>query len=268
MAPMGIRRRKGAAVKVEECRRGEETAIRHCPARRLCPLGALCAGGVQAGESPLFPTAVELEPGELLWADLRFEQRAFVIQTGIFACISNLEQCREIPLALLGSGHTAGLAELYIPREIASTYYLRALTGGRACSFPAKALRRHLEALPSATVADLLSCTLVNTSSASYAQIKMLSKPLASDRITMLLARLKELAGQEGRDLTQAKLTHSDIATLISSDRVSVTRALHKMEEGGLVELGYRSLQITEGIDGCEELVEDAKGLFHRPAAE
>lgn len=254
-------------MKVEECRRGEETAIKHCAARKLCPLGGICASEAAEGESPLFPTIVELAPGELLWTDLRFEQRAFVLQSGIFACISNLEQGREIPLALLGSGHTAGLAELYIPREIASTYYLRALTNGRACSFPAKALRRHLESLPSATVANLVSRTLINLSSASYAQIKMLSKPLASDRITMLLARLKELSSQEGRDLTQVRLTHSDIAALISSDRVSVTRALHKMEESGLVELGYRSLQITETLDAQEELVDDSHGEFHRPVA-
>ena len=177
-------------MKVEDCRRGEETAIKHCAARRLCPLAVICASTATVGESPLFPTLADLEPGELLWADLRFEQRVFVIQSGVFACISNLERGREIPLALLGCGHTAGLAELYIPREIASTYYLRALTSGRACSFPAKALRRHLEALSSTTVADLISRTLTNTSSASYAHIKMLSKPLVSDRIIMLLARL------------------------------------------------------------------------------
>lgn len=252
-------------MKLEECRRGEETAVKHCTARNLCPLGSLCTGETVDGDAPLFPTILELDAGELLWVDFRFEQRMFVIQSGIFACISNLEQGREIPLALLGSGHTAGLAELYIPREIASTYYLRALTNGRVCSFPAKALRRHLEALPSAAVADLVSRTLINLSSASYAQIKMLSKPLASERITMVLARLKELSGQEGRDLTQVRLTHSDIAALISSDRVSVTRALHKMEEDGLVELGYRSLQVAEAIDGREDLVEDARGLFHRP---
>lgn len=252
-------------MKLEECRRGEETAVKHCAARNLCPLGTLCTGEAIDGETPLFPTILELEAGELLWVDFRFEQRMFVIQSGIFSCISNLEKGREVPLALLGSGHTAGLAELYISREIASTYYLRALTSGRVCSFPAKALRRHLEALPSAAVSNLVSRTLINLSSASYAQIKMLSKPLASERITMVLARLKELSSQEGRDLTQVKLTHSDIATLISSDRVSVTRALHKMEEDGLVELGYRSLQIAESIDGCEDLVEDARGLFHRP---
>ena len=253
-------------MRLDESRRGEQTAIRHCEARDLCPLGALCAAEESDERSPLYPTVIEVEAGELLWADLRFEQRVFAIQSGIFVCMSNLEQGREVPLALFGRGYSTGMAELYIPREIASTYYLRALTSGRVCSFPAKALRRHLEELPSPEVADLLSRALTNVSSASYARIKMLSKPLATDRIVMLFARLKELSAQEGRDLSHVKLTHGDIATLISSDRVSVTRALHKMEEKGLVELGYRSLQLNEMLDAKEELVDDSHGEFHRPA--
>lgn len=204
-----------------------------------------------------------LDAGELLWADLQFEQRVFVIQSGIFSCISNLEQGREIPLALFGRGHSAGLAELYIPREIASTYYLHALTEARACSLPAKALRHHLEQRPSAEVANLLSRALINVSTASYSHIKMLTRPLISDRIVMLLARLRELSAQEGRTLDQVKLTHSDIATLITSDRGSVARALHKMEKEGLVELGYRSLHLNEALDEQEELVGDSHGEFH-----
>ena len=185
-------------MRLDESRRGEQTAIRHCEARDLCPLGALCAAEESDERSPLYPTVIEVEAGELLWADLRFEQRVFAIQSGIFVCMSNLEQGREVPLALFGRGYSTGMAELYIPREIASTYYLRALTSGRVCSFPAKALRRHLEELPSPEVADLLSRALTNVSSASYARIKMLSKPLATDRIVMLFARLKELSAQEG----------------------------------------------------------------------
>ena len=71
--------------------------------------------------SPLYPTVIEVEAGELLWADLRFEQRVFAIQSGIFVCMSNLEQGREVPLALFGRGYSTGMAELYIAREIAST---------------------------------------------------------------------------------------------------------------------------------------------------
>ena len=74
-----------------------------------------------------------------------------------------------------------------------------------------------------------------------FAQVEMLSKTRITDRIAILLARLDQLVAREGRGMDELRLSHADIAGLIAADRVSVTRALRKMEEDGQVSLGYRS---------------------------
>lgn len=252
-------------MRIEDSRKGLETAIVHCPARDLCPMKSLCGVTSSSDHPTLFPTLMDVEQSNLLWVDLRLEQRVFVIRSGIYSCVSNLETSREIPISLLGRGYVIGLSELYIPREIASSYYLRALTPGTVCSFSAKAVRRRLEELPPTLSNSIISCSLINLTSAAYTQVKTLSRSLAGDRIAMLLLRLRELAARENRTLETIDITHGNIASLVSSDRVSITRALHKMEEAGFVELGYRSVKLTDAIGDLDEFVADAQTTLHNP---
>ena len=42
--------------------------------------------------------------------------------------------------------------------------------------------------------------------------------------------------------------THEEVASLVASDRASVTRALRKLKEDGLVELGYKSIRMTGAL--------------------
>lgn len=254
-------------MQVRDYLKGVDTAVKYCQAREACPLGLLCATSDETQGSPLFPTFVDLAQGELLWTDARFEQRVFCIQSGLLSCVTNLEQKRKVPFALYGSGYSVGMPELYIPRAISDTYHLRALTVARVCSFSAKTLRRHLELLPPPGSQRILSCALTNLSAAAYAQLKIASKPLLYDRVVALLLRLRELGVREGRGLEPFSLTHDDVATLVGSDRVSTTRALHKLEEDGLIELGYKSLTPTEALESRAALEPDAHTEFHVPEA-
>ena len=85
-----------------------------------------------------------------------------------------------------------------------------------------------------------------------FAQVEMLSKTRVTDRIAILLARLNELLAREGRSMDELRLSHADIAGLIAADRVSVTRALRKMEEDGQVQLGYRSVA-PKGVPSADD---------------
>lgn len=229
-------------MKLADELKGRNSAIAHCPVRSICPIGALCGVETREGQPALFPTITEVNQGQLVWTDVRHEQRAMVIRSGVFSCLSNPEQREELVFSLFSCGDSFGFAELYLPGKMADMYYARALTSGQICSFASKPLRRHLEELPTPQREKILSCLLVNSTSAMFAQVEMLAKTRITDRISILLARLNELVAREGRSMDELHLSHADIAGLIAADRVSVTRALRKMEEDDQVLLGYRSV--------------------------
>ena len=107
----------------------EESQLVHCLAREMCPLRQICAAPCPPGGSPLLPMVATLDPAEELWADARFEQRVYVIQSGVFACIPNAaDNLGTRAAALYGRGDSFGLAELYSGRDIADMYHMRALT--------------------------------------------------------------------------------------------------------------------------------------------
>lgn len=251
-------------MNIDDFRRAEMSAVSHCAARSYCPLSALC-GTAAEEKAPLFPTVTEIAQGDVVWVDLRFEQRVCVIQTGLFSCTANLEHEHEVPFAVYGSGYAIGVNELYIERAITNSYYLRALTPGRICSFSAKILRRHLENAAAPQLGSVLSCALTNLSAATFTQLKIVSRTPLQDRIGMFLLYLRALAAREGRVLEEVNLTHGDIAALTLSDRISVTRTLHRMEEAGLVAPGYRSVRLLEGLLARDDLKRDVQTAFHIP---
>lgn len=235
-------------MKLADELKGRDSAIAHCPARTTCPLSAVCGVETREGQPALFPTVSEVEQGQLVWTDVRHEQRALIIRSGVFSCLSNPDQREELPFSLFSRGDSFGFAELYLPNRMADMYYARALTAGQVCSFASKPLRRHLEDLPTPQREKILSCLLVNTTSAMFAQVEMLSKTRIADRIAILLARLDRLVERGGCSADELRLTHADIAKLIAADRVSVTRALRKMEQDDQVLLGYRSIAPKDAL--------------------
>ena len=256
-------------MKLEDYLKGEMSAARHCPVRRLCPLGCLCGVGDDDDDrSSLMPRFVDVKQSDFLWVDLRHEQRVFVVKSGVIVCLANLDAENEIPFAVCGAGAQAGMAELYITRDLANTYYYRALTDAVLCSFPAKPVRRHLEALPTSLAQGIMATTLINVSTASYIQTKILTRPLIYDRLVMFFLHLRELYARGGSELGEINLTHGEIATLVSSDRVSTARALHKMEDDGLIELGYKTVRFKEGLDEMDGLRAEVHQFFHVPALE
>ena len=225
----------------------EESQLVHCLARTMCPLGQMCAAPDSSGGSSLFPMVATLEPGEELWADARFEQRAYVIREGVFACIPNTENMEaRTAAALYGRGDSFGLAELYSGRDVANMYHMRALTQACVCSAPARTLRRKLEAMDSAQSQQITSTAFMNTSCAMYFQSRVIAQIKAADRTHMLLGRIAQLARHSDERFCKIALGQADLALLADSDRMSAGRALHQLEEHGLVRLGYRSIELLE----------------------
>lgn len=253
-------------MKLEDYLKIETSAITSCPVRGLCPAGQLCATHDDSGESALYPVVVEVHAGELIWIDLRFEQRCMFIRSGVFASISDLGGT-ETPSALFGAGQALGLSELYVSRDVASTYYLRALTDATICSTPAKAMRRRLESLSNPQALSIVSCALTNISAATYTRVRTLAQPLVHERLLFLFLTIDELLARERRPFDCLGLTHDELASLVGSDRVSVTRSLHRLEEEGIIKLGYRRIDLLDGWRARAQAAAVPATRFHQTNA-
>ena len=247
--------------------RGGVALVEHCPVRKSCPAGKLCGIERSEGLAPLYPTIEEVEHGELVWTDLRYEQRVRLVRRGVFAFTPNFAHDESIVTSIYGVGLSLGLAELYIPRDVAGTYHLRAITEGALCSFPAKAFKRHIESLPTAESNELLACAFTNIVESDCVQMRTVSKTSLYERIVLLLARLRNLSARQGIDLDEVKLTHEELAELAASDRASVTRTLHKLKQDGMIELGYKTIKYTDALKEYALSCVDVFTNFQTPKA-
>lgn len=246
--------------------RSELIAIEHCPVRDICPIKALCNEADETG-AELLPYLAEQPKDSLIWTDLRNEQRITVIRSGVFAAVAMDDNDNENVFALYGAGYIAGLAELYIPRVVGSTYFLKALTDGAVCSIPAKPLRRRLEALPVHVAAELLSCSITNWSASSFQLLKAYGSTQVYERVLLILQQIRQQWARSGAaTLNQIALSHDELATLVSAERVSVTRALHRAESEGLISLGYKRIDITPAFDAYIAATSKHQPAFHNPS--
>lgn len=74
----------------------------------------------------------------------------------------------------------------------------------------------------------------------------------AVDRIHMFPGRIAQLARRSDERSCKIALGQADLALLADSDRMSAGHALHKMEQEGLIELGYRCIRLLPALDNLE----------------
>lgn len=226
---------------IREYLKSEATEIKHCTAREVCPIGSLCSTQAEGSEKPLYPIISSFEKNELFWTNMRYENRVYIVKSGVLACVAHVKD-REIPFALFGRGIAIGLGELYAPSRISDDYHMRPLVPGKLCSVSLKALRKRLEQMPKEYGMRLVCCDLTNQSASSFSQMKIVTRKATYERIVELLFCLRDLTKRGGAEQSTFDLTHEEVALIISSDRVSVTRALRKMKEEGAISLGYKSI--------------------------
>lgn len=252
-------------MRLDDYLKGEVTEIEHCSVRGLCPFGEMCGMSSASGGVPLFPTILDVGKGEMLWTDMRFEQRIFVVKSGLFICMAQENEEGELPYAIYGSGIAIGAMELYMPREISSAYYLRALVPGRICSLPIDAVRRGLEKMGPEKAHQILNGALLNQSSAMFSQVKVMARTSLRERIILQLLIIHDVASRAGRDVRTLKITHEELAHLTGSDRVSVTRILNKLRDEGHIDLGYVSITINDSLFEIDSMRAEAEVMFYAP---
>ena len=233
-----------------------------CPVRNTCPLKVICGGfsgiddidfsaflpcfGIEASKELYSCSFNEVEKGKLLWTHLHSEQCVHIIQSGVFVSFGTNEQGREVPFALFGAGIVVGIAELYLPTEISDTYHVRSLLPGTVCTVSLEAIRQRLRYVSRSREQKLMVSALANQVASAFTQAKVVSRNSVYERILAVLLYLQDLVARGKSGRTILHLTHEEISSLVQSDRVSVTRALHKLKEDGYIELNYKSITITK----------------------
>lgn len=240
--------RKRGYMKQEDFLKGEITAIRHCPTRGVCPFGDLCGVDGSGDARTIAPALIDVSKDDLIWSSLRNEQRVIAIKSGLFATVTVNNEVEE-PFSIYGPGYCCGLSELYIDDAVSATYYLKALADSTVCSFPANAFRHRLESLPASESLRIVSSALTNWASASFELMKLCARGKKSERLALFLKYLFAQSSRAGAPLSSIRLSHDDVAFLLRSDRVSVTRALHCLEDAGLITLGYKTIALSDDFD-------------------
>lgn len=232
-------------MKQDKVLQRETVEVEHCSTRKMCPVGNVC-GIKQPGErTPLLPNILPAEKGDILWLSQRYERRVYIVRDGIFVCFAYCNEECDMPFALFGRGIGTGLAELYLPQRLSEPYYLRALFPGHICSLPAKPLKRRLEALPNHSGLKIMCYNFMSQFTSVLTQSRIISYKSLYDRVLLLFMSLKDLVERTGQDATRFGITHEEISKLVASERVSVTRVLHKMQDESLIELGYKTVTIN-----------------------
>lgn len=232
--------------------------------RPACPIGDLCraASDDDEGES-LLPAVVEVGKDEYIWTNMKYDDRVLVVRNGVFAYLAHAES-GEPPLALFGRGVAVGLAELYAPIAERNEYYLRSIIPGTVCSVPMEALRKKIEAIPLDCAQRMVCRALLGQSAAAFMQTRVVSQRTTRDRILALFLYLRYLTGKSDSDAASFELTHDEIAILISSDRASVTRALHKMKIDGVLSLGYGTVTVNYGALHLAGTIDESLAKLYR----
>lgn len=87
-----------------------------------------------------------------------------------------------------------------------------------------------------------------------FFQARVAAQMKAADKIHMFLGRIAQLARRSDEGFCKIALGQANLALLAGSDRMSAGRALHKMKQEGLIELGYRCIRLLPALGNLESL--------------
>ena len=237
----------------------QQQSSRMLPACRLretgeCPFSDFCHTS-RSENYGFYPEMHDMDKGEYKWSYNTSSGVVTIVESGLLASLILLtEEGDEVPYGIFSKGVINGLVELHEETsQLELTYTLRAISKARVCIIPRSAVNNLMQQHPK-LYKETMSLAFTRIAAASAAMCTMLSRKRVYDKLEVLLMILDNLAAQDESLSYNLKLTHEDIAFLVSSDRVSVTRTLAKMQNEGLVNTGYRRVTQNKRISKDEEL--------------
>ncbi len=218
------------------------------------PLFARLDGAQIARLGRQFTTA-RVRAGERVIMQGEPVQRFVVVHRGELALLRGSADGRERVVAMLRPGMHFGLAEMIT--NAGSAVAVRAEAESILGILSQEAFRREV-------LADTELCyALMQTMARSiFRLVRELdhttfeSVPQRLARYLLAAARHSGLRTDRGIQLLRAP-THQELANLVGASRETVTRALGKMRDDGLLDLGYRRITILDHDRLAASVIED-----------
>lgn len=208
----------------------------NCPLDLNCYLSFACCNNTKDS----MPSRLTLNKGDVIFKGMGDEESSsYIILSGVASAICHLSTGEVVTICLLGKGNPIGEIEPFFKQKI--YYVIQALTPMTVCHLSTHDLIYHIDKDP-----DLLRqvFTAVENNSHAFArQLWVMNAQRLHERIERFLSVFIKLSGSKMKD-SPIRLSHSELAALINTDRPSVTRALHKLADDGFVKLGYNKLWV------------------------
>ena len=212
--------------------------------QHMCPISADCLFASDCVTRGFNESRkiLKFHKGDIISSDYEQERSIYIIVSGIGISNYYLESGEEITMCLMGKGQTFGEG---FPFNGDFSISLHALTDITVCKLSADyLLNGGSETLNNVILAGL------NNYRAFARQVWIMNAQRIYERIKRILIVLTKLNDWENNKVPLI-ISHADLALLINTDRPSVTRTLHKLEEEGFVELGYQQVEIINPVTAC-----------------
>ncbi|MGV8083574.1 MAG: Crp/Fnr family transcriptional regulator [Coriobacteriia bacterium] len=206
-----------------------------CPLRESCFLSFACDPSI-AGSSAVSVEHRRLRRDDSLW--IRYQDdEVHVVRSGVVVTYRYSASGDMIPSLLHGTGQTIG--EMCLFTGYGAVYNATAITDVDLCTMRRSTvealMRDHMDYVRSSASAAFLTVLGI------FQYSELMGIRDTHDRLKRLLYLLFEKL-DEGKAEVTLLVTHDILASLIHSNRVTVTRALHDLEGEGFVRADHRRL--------------------------
>jgi CRP/FNR family cyclic AMP-dependent transcriptional regulator len=183
------------------------------------------------------------EPGEVLYSPEQPSRMLFILREGRVR-VYRVFRGRELTLAVVRPGQIFG--EIALTRRHEHEAYAQAMTASEVSVMSWEDLRQLIREHPEVgmKLADLV-CRKLRLQEGRMVDIAFKEVPGRLASIILYLAEEEGVETREGEILIPALYTHEQLASMIGSKRVAVTRAFKLLREEGAVELRRRMIYIT-----------------------
>ena len=211
-----------------------------CPLDKKCYFSFVCSS-IYNKKKNCNPRLLSFNKGDVLFKAIDNEESTFIILSGVASAICHLSTGEVVTICLLGKSYTIGEIEPFFTQKI--YYAIQALTPMTVCHISTPDLVYLVDENPS--LFKQVISAVENNSHAFARQLWVMNAQRVHERIKRFLSVFIKMSENNHAEPFVC-LSHDELAVLINTDRPSVTRALHKLEEEGFVKLGYNPEALTD----------------------
>ena len=213
-----------------------------CPLESNCYFSFACLSN-NGERNKGIQDRLSLDKGEIFMMNSEREESTYTIISGIASLMTYLPSGESMTVFLLEKSQTFGEFEVFFQKK--PFYAVQALSNVNICKLNKHHIIQFVEENP--TFLFKVISAVENNIQAIGRHIWVMNAQRVQERIMRLLSIFNTLNVSEwGKNMVN--LSHEDLALLINTDRVSVTRVLNKLENEGFVKLGYNQIKVLKPL--------------------